>query len=141
MNRFANIVLFVVIFSAAAGCGKDDIGYAPIDHLALLGLPNTRVLHMRTVDGISDMAMPCCDTLTIATDDQPDDFTGRFAIASLGFDAEGSVAVNPEESSLLFSYNDTVQVRNYTVSADGGLTLTYTQNGNQIAEDWVVLEH
>lgn len=141
MNRFASIVLLVVIFSAAAGCGKDAPAIALPDYLEVVGLTGTRNLVYREVGGITSMAVPCCDTLTIASDDQPADFTGRFSISSIGFEAEGTVTVNPDDSTLLFVYNTTERVNGYALLTNGRLSLSYTENGAEVNEDWALIEN
>lgn len=142
IHRLATFAMLVVFFSAAAGCAKDDPAIALPDYFDLVGLTGTRNLVFREVGGITSMAVPCCDTLTIASDDQPADFTGRFSISSIGFEAEGTVTVNPDDSTLLFVYNTTERVNGYEVLPNGRLHMWYTtENGALVNESWAIVEN
>lgn len=135
INRFATIAALTVFFSAAAGCAKEETTSALPDYLEVVGLTGTRVLTFREIGGISDMAVPCCDTLVVHSDGASTDFVGGFRLATYGPDLIGTVTADPEAATLLFSYNETERLRSYVVSGDN-LTLTYTDDGVVYVEGW-----
>lgn len=133
---------FVLVFFAAfAGCSKEEEDRSePVDRLDELGLTGTRVLVMRTYGNITNMAVPCCDTLVVRKDDQPNDLVGRFRMVSPGFEGEGILTANPEDSTLLFVRDGNEFVSSYTLSSTD-LTMWYEEDDVLITEDWALLDN
>jgi hypothetical protein len=131
MNKQVGYLLAGVVFSLIfLGCDDDSE-----DRLKAENILGEYTLASRSVDNISDLSVPCCDTLELTTDADPDDLRGAVRASGVGYENSGAFTLNPSEGLIEFEYESTQRLRAYE-QIDEQLFLTYEEENQTIREGW-----
>lgn len=123
---FAGVV-FTLIF---LGCDDDSK-----DRLQSEDIFGKYTLASRVVDNTSDLAVPCCDTLELTKDADPDDLRGAMRAYGVGYENSGAFTIKPSEGLIEFEYGSTERMMQYE-QADDQLFFTYEEENQTIREGW-----
>lgn len=134
MKNFRHLkVLFVIPLLVLSSCEKDEVEQT--DQLAPIGVLGQWKLEIRSVNGISSLAVECCDYLEFSTDSEPSDLKGAFRALGAGYETDGVFELNTSNNTIQFDYNDTQKLYGFQLS-DDLITFTYSENDQDISEDW-----
>ncbi|MDR9401253.1 MAG: hypothetical protein RI558_07520 [Psychroflexus sp.] len=134
--RFFN--LFILIISLLiTSCSDDDTGQEvkQSDNLEQHNVLGEWQLEVRTINGITDAAVECCDFITFSTDDIKNDLSGNFSANGTGYETNGTFDLNPTESIIQFNFDNEVLIYNYEINGNA-LSFTYEEDGDAIEELW-----
>lgn len=129
-REFFYLVAGLIICWGMLGCGHDSE-----DRLHAEDILGLYTLSSRSVNTISDLTVPCCDTLELTTDADPDDLRGAMRAYGVGYENSGAFTLMPAEGLIEFEYGNTQRLRQYE-HADGQLLLTYEEENQTIRESW-----
>jgi len=106
------------------------------DRLQAENILGTYILSSRSFDNISDLSVPCCDTLDLIADADPHDLRGVMRAYGTGYDNSGAFTIKPSEGLMEFEYGSTRRIMPYE-QADDQLYLTYEEANQTIQEGWM----
>lgn len=135
------ILISIIIFFSACKKEEDEV-LAPNqqtqdkDPLEEYGILNEWKLEARSVDGVSDLSIQCCDSIILKSDQIIDDFQGSFTARGLGYEKEGTFEVDTLEKLIYFEYDTILKTYNFRLS-DKRITFSYNENDQFIEEWWV----
>jgi hypothetical protein len=92
-------------------------------------------LESRAINGISNLAVECCDYIEFEQENQNDNLNGRFEAYGYQYETQGTFTLNLEEQSILFQYDDTQKLYTYALKEDA-LLFHYIENGKDVSEVW-----
>ena len=130
-----SILIFTILVFAAVPSCNDDEELIGEDILQDIGIIGKWKLDSRAVDGISNLAVECCDYIEFEQDKQTDPLSGNFQAYGYLFETNGIFTLNLNEESILFQYDNTQKVYTYTLE-ENILAFRYTENGQEISETW-----
>ena len=130
-----SILIFTVLIFAAVPSCNDDEELVGKDLLQDIGIIGKWKLESRAVDGISNLAVECCDFIEFEQDEQTDPLTGHFKAYGYQFETNGSFTMNLDEESILFQYDDSQKLYAYVLE-ENILAFRCTENGQEISETW-----
>lgn len=130
-----SILIFTILVIAAVPSCKDDEELVGKDILQDIGIIGKWKLDSRVVDGISNLAVECCDYLEFEEDNQTDHLSGNFKAYGYLFETNGVFTLNLNEESILFQYDDSQKLYAYALE-ENILAFRYTENGQEISETW-----
>ena len=118
-------------------CSDDDTGQEvqQLDQLEQYDILGEWQLEVRSINGITDAAVECCDILNLRTDEVKDDLRGVFEASGVGYETQGTFLLNPDANKLQFIHSDEDLEYAFQVNADV-LTFTYEEAGDTIEENW-----
>ena len=126
------ILLFTSII-LLTGCDKDET--EQIDNLEQVGILGQWKLDTRIVNGISSLAIECCDYIKFKTDSGLGDLKGEFRAFGVGYKTNGVFELNTSKNTIQFNYDNTQKLYRLQIS-DDFITFTYSENNQEIIEDW-----
>jgi len=129
-NKFFVLVVGLAVSWSMMGCDDDSE-----DRLKAENILGQYTLSSRSVDNISDLSVPCCDSLELTTDADPDDLRGAVRASGVGYENSGAFTLNPSEGLIEFEYENTQRLRAYE-QTDDQLFLTYEEANKTIREGW-----
>jgi len=129
------VITFMLVFTliTLVGCEKDE--NEKQDNLQQTGIIGKWKLESRSIDGISSLAVECCDYIEFKTDNELDDFKGEFMAYGTGYETTGEFELNTTENTIHFDYNNTCRSYEYQIFA-GLLEFIYMEDDQKIGEDW-----
>ncbi|MGB5323387.1 hypothetical protein [Lutimonas sp.] len=130
-----SILIFTILVFAAVPSCNDEEELIGEDILQDIGIIGKWKLDSRAVDGISNLAVQCCDYIEFEQDKQTDSLSGNFKAYGYLFQTNGIFTLNLNEESILFQYDNTQKVYTYTLE-ENILAFRYTENGQEISETW-----
>lgn len=131
MPKQVLVLVAALVFSwCMPGCDDDSE-----DRLKAEGILGQYTLSSRSVDNISDLSVPCCDTLELTTDADPEDLRGAVRAYGVGYENSGAFTLKPSEGLIEFEYENTQRLRAYEQN-DDQLFLTYEEANKTIREGW-----
>jgi hypothetical protein len=131
------LVSLITISAVLISCNKDKMDQP--DNLAQYGILGVWKLEARLRNGITDLAIICCDTLILRPDSQIADLKGEFTSVGIGFETNGIFTLNPPDARLHFDYTNASESRIYQV-VDNSLSLMYSEENDSIIENWRRIE-
>lgn len=134
MKIFSKLtVLLALSLVALTSCGKDEA--EPIDRLEEVGILGQWKLEVRSVNGISSLALECCATIEFKTDGEPTDLKGAFTSTDTASEANGVFELNTATDTVQFNYGNTQLLYGFQISQDY-LTFTYLEGDAEVVEGW-----
>ena len=130
-------ILFSLLFPGvsviSSSCKKAEV--VQVDELNHLGLPGQWKQESITINGITNMSVPCCDYIEFKTDSEPNDLKGTFKATGVGYESNGVFEVSAAYDTIKFEFDGKLITYGFLVSGNL-LTFTPTQNGDIHSEDW-----
>lgn len=127
-----------IIVVTLTSCSKENPGQE-LDALQQIGIPGQWKLEIRLVNGITNLAVKCCDYIDLKTNDQPNDLKGNFTSTGSGYETNGTFELDTIENTILFEFKNKQLL--YSYQLDGNvLTFEYSENGQAVIEDWWRIE-
>ncbi|MFO7719320.1 MAG: hypothetical protein R6W85_02625 [Gillisia sp.] len=134
MKTLASFKILLFIFMILlTSCDKDQV--EQIDNLEQTGVLGMYKLETRIVNGISSLAIECCDYIEFKTDSEPGDLKGVFRAFGVGYETNGVFELNPSTNTIQFEYNDTQTSYGFK-SLEDVITFTYSEDNAEIIEYW-----
>lgn len=132
MKNFSILVLAFLLLSLSA-CRKEGIEQTrDLESSGLLG----RWKHEGTeVDGISDLAVACCDYLTFGEGSDLDDLKGVFEADGVGYTTEGVFELDLEAGTIELLYSSVRKIYGIQISEES-FTFRYTEDNEERVELW-----
>lgn len=131
MKRFK--ILFVISLLALASCEKEDV--QQVDELEQTGVLGQWKFEKRTVDGVSNLTVECCDYIVFETDSDLSDLKGTFRAFGAEYETNGVFELNTSNGTIQFDYNDSQKIYEFQIS-DDLITFTYSEGNQEVIEDW-----
>lgn len=131
-HKFLFILLFS-IFTVFAGCEKDEVEQT--DNLEQFGIFGQWKLETRVIDGITDLSVECCDYIEFKADNELDDLKGEFKAHGVGYETKGVFELLSSNNTIHFDYNNTQKSYKFQI-LDDLITFTYSEDNQEIIEDW-----
>lgn len=128
-----SIILLFISLSVLTSCEKEEAEQT--DNLVQYGIPGQWKLDIRTINGITDLSVQCCDYIDFKTDSVPDDLKGEFKAFGVGYETNGVFELNIAEGTIEFMYDDNQVLYEIQIS-DNILTFSYSENSDSIVEQW-----
>ncbi len=107
----------------------------PTPMLESFGIIGEWSFESRVVNGISNLAAPCCATLEFRDDATTDDFFGEFISNDSGSETTGTFQLMLLMERITFSFNDRQLVYDYRIE-DDRLTFDYLEDEDEVSETW-----
>ncbi|MBZ9629964.1 hypothetical protein LB465_04160 [Salegentibacter sp. LM13S] len=126
-------VLFVFTLIAFSSCNKEES--EQIDNLEQVGVLGQWKLEIRVVNGISSLAAECCDYIEFQSNSEPNDLIGEFRAFGAGYETNGIFELNTSNNTIQFDYDTTQKSYGFQI-LDDVITFTYSENNQNISEDW-----
>lgn len=126
-------IFTIMVLAAVPSCNDDEEIF--IDRIEDAGIIGKWKLESRQINGISNLAVQCCDYLEFEQDDEPDDLRGSFQAYGFLYEADGTFTLDLNVGSILFEYDDSQRKYSYGLDEDT-LTFFYPEDGNEIIETW-----
>ena len=132
------LVLFLAIITVFTGCEKDEEKekIEPSDSLEQFGILGQWKLDSREVNGISSLAVECCDYIIFETDSIPTDLKGLFNSNEVGYETNGAFELDILNESIEFLYNNKQKLYGIQIS-DNRIVFNYSENNDSIIEHWI----
>lgn len=131
---------FFAISLLCTSCEKNDekgkIGTS--DNLEILGILGQWKLESREINGISSLAVECCDYIEFETDNLPNDLNGLFRSNGLGYETNGVFQLDSSNETIEFTYNGDQKIYDLQI-VDTRLVFKYLENNDSIVENWLSL--
>ena len=131
-----SILIFTILVFAAVPSCNDDEELIGEDILQDIGIIGKWKLDSRAVDGISNLAVECCDYIEFEQDNQTSHLSGNFKAYGYQYETNGIFTLDLNVESILFEYDNTQKVYIYTLE-ENILAFRYTENGQEISETWI----
>ncbi len=113
-------------------CDKEEIEQT--DNLQQTGILGQWKLDSRETNGISSLAVECCDYIEFKTDSEPTDLTGEFKAFGAGYETNGDFELNNANQSIEFIYDE--QLLYEIQISDENIVFSYLENNDSIVEYW-----
>lgn len=126
-------VLILIILILFSSCKTGEVETA--DDLEQTGILGEWKLDSRSVDGIADLSIQCCDYITFKPDSEPQDLFGEFTATGLGYETSGVFELNSSTNTIHFDYDNSQKSYEFQVSPSS-ITFAYLENDQEIIEDW-----
>ncbi|MFP8487987.1 hypothetical protein ACKGJO_02720 [Gracilimonas sp. Q87] len=126
-------MLFVFTLVTLTSCGVNEA--EQMDSLEQTDILGEWKLDSRSVNGISDLSIQCCDYIEFKTDDDPSDLKGEFRSYGVGYETNGLFELKDSDKTIQFVYNDVQRAYEFQLS-DDRLTFTYPEDDSEIIEYW-----
>lgn len=133
MKYFRKFTILILILTVLSSCEKDEI-QTP-DNLEQIGVLGEWKLETRTINGISDLAVLCCDYIMFRTDNELDDLKGEFTAFGDGYETDGVFKLNTASNIIHFDYDNSQESYEFQISNDL-ITFTYDENSQEVIENW-----
>lgn len=133
VRRISLAIQLLAFFLILANCKKQEAEQT--DNLNQYGILGQWKLEARSVDGVSDLSVQCCDYIEFKTDTKLDDLKGAFTASGLGYSSDGYFELQLNNDSIHFDFADRQKVFEFQVSGDQ-VTFTYFEAGDRIIEAW-----
>ena len=130
-----SILIFTILVFAAVPSCNDEEELIGEDILQDIGIIGKWKLDSRAVDGISNLAVECCDYIEFEQDNQTSHLYCNFKSYGYQYETYWIFTLDLNVESILFEYDNTQKVYTYTVE-DNILAFRYTENGQEILETW-----
>jgi hypothetical protein len=138
MRHFHLSLLFFLAGSLLiTSCSDNDTGQEGqrSDQLEQYDILGEWQLEVRSINGITDAAVECCDILNLRTDEVKDDLSGVFVANGVGYETQGTFTLKLDANKLEFIHADENLEYAFQVNADV-LTFIYEEAGDTIEENW-----
>lgn len=132
-TRSSIAIQILAFFIILTSCKKQEAEQT--DNLDQYGIFGQWKLEARSVNGVSDLSVQCCDYIEFIADAKLDDLKGAFTASGLGYSSDGAFELNLSSDSIQFDYADKQKVFQFQVSGDQ-VTFTYFDAGDRIIEAW-----
>ncbi|MBE0637089.1 MAG: hypothetical protein IH598_01045 [Bacteroidales bacterium] len=131
------LVLILSILTVFSSCEKVEkkVEIETSDNLEQFGILGKWKLETRTINGITDLSIQCCDYIIFKPDSEPDNLKGEFTASGVGYETNGVFELNPSNSIIYFNYDNSQKSYEFQIS-DNLTTFTYNENNQEIIEDW-----
>ena len=130
-----SILIFTILVLAAVPSCNDDEEFVGEDILQEIGIIGKWKLDSRVVDGISNLAVECCDYLEFEKDNQTSHLSGNFKAYGYQYETNGIFTLDLNDQSILFQYDNTQNLYAYSL-VENTLSFSYIDNGQEISEIW-----
>jgi hypothetical protein len=129
------LIFTIMVLAAVPSCNDDEEIPITRDRLEDTGILGKWKLESRAVNGISNLAVECCDYIVFYQDREPDDLSGNFEASGYQYATIGIFTLNLDEESILFQYED--RNMEYTFDLEQNtLNFLYVEDKNEISETW-----
>lgn len=126
-------ILLPISMTVLTSCDKDEVEQA--DKLEQIGVLGQWKLETRIVNGITGLIAECCDYIEFKTDSEPGDLKGEFRAFGAGYETIGVFELNTSINTIQFAYDDTQKLYGFQIT-DDFITFTYSEDNDEINEDW-----
>lgn len=126
-------ILFAISLIVITSCGVNEA--EQLDNLEEIGLLGEWKLDSRSVNGISDLSIQCCDYIEFKTDNDPSDLKGEFRSRGVGYETNGLFELKDSDKTIQFVYNNVQRAYEFQLSGDR-LTFIYPEDDSEIIEYW-----
>ncbi|MEP2058854.1 MAG: hypothetical protein ABJJ05_13670 [Maribacter litoralis] len=127
------LVLLLAIFIMFAGCEKEEIEQT--DNLDPFGILGQWKLETKTINGITDSSIQCCDYIDFKTDSELNDLKGEFMATGEEYETNGVFELNTLNNLIHFEFDNTQKSYEFRIT-DNLATFTYFENNQEVIEDW-----
>ena len=140
MKRPVLLILLLFTLVAHIACNKEDTQEKePHDKLEQQGILGQWKLESQTRNGITNMAVPCCDTLIYTASGKQDDLKGTFKAVSSGYATVGEFELLPSTNNIRFIYDDTQKIYQYQLAPES-INFSYKEDQDDMEESWKKLD-
>lgn len=132
------LILSLAITTLFTSCEKDEEkgNIEPSDNLEQFGILGQWKLDSREINGISSLAVECCDKIEFETDNLPTDLSGLFNSNGVGYETNGVFELDTLNDSIEFVFDDKQKLYGIQIS-DTRIVFSYFENNDSIVEHWV----
>ena len=132
------LVLSLAIMTVFTSCEKDEgnDNIEPSDNLEQFGMFGNWKLDSREINGISSLAVECCDYIEFKTDSNLTDLKGLFRANGVGYETNGVFELDTLNETIVLSYDDKQKVFGIQIS-DNRIVFSYLENNDSIVEHWI----
>ncbi len=129
------IALFTILtgLTVLISCEKDDT--EQIENLEQFGILGQWKLETRTINGITDLSIQCCDYIEFEADSEIADLKGKFLANGVGYETKGVFEIDTSKTTIQFDYGDTQKSYEFQISEDL-IIFSYSEDNLEIIEDW-----
>lgn len=133
-------VLLLIIFTVFSSCKKDEIEESnnsnkQTDNLEPIGILGLWKLESRSVNGITDMSIQCCDYIEFNADNELHDLKGLFQASGNGYETNGVFELETANDTIQLVYDNTQKSYGFEISNDL-MIFTYSEDSQSITENW-----
>jgi len=132
------LLLLISITAVFTSCEKDEEKgkIEPSDNLEHFGILAQWKLNSREINGISSLAVECCDYIEFETDNLPTDLSGLFNSNGVGYETNGVFELDILNESIEFAFDDKQKSYGIQIS-DTRIVFNYFENNDSIVEHWI----
>jgi hypothetical protein len=127
------ITTVILSFIVLTSCDKGEV--EEIDNLQQTGVPGLWKLESREINGISGLAVECCDYIEFKTDSEPTDLKGKFKAFGVGYATNGVFELNTTDETIEFIYDDEQLLYEIQIS-ENIIVFSYSEKNDSIIEHW-----
>lgn len=146
MKNFKILMLISALsLMAFASCKKEDVEQVTnseevntsvqIESLEEITILGKWQLESRSENGISSLAVECCDYIEFTTGDQAADLEGEFYAYGLGYETNGIFELNNTATTIQLVYDNTQRLYDLQISGNS-MQFSYSENNKNIVENW-----
>ena len=139
MKQLKNsLILALTFITMLTSCEKDEenTNIANTDNLEQIGIISQWKLDSRDINGISSLAVECCDYIDFEMDSDPNDWSGLFNAFGTGYNTNGVFELDTSDETIDFSNNDDQRLYNIQIS-ETRIEFNYMDNSDSIVEHWL----
>lgn len=134
MKNYKNFIALIIIpIITLMSCEKEDL--SQVNKLEQIGVLGQWKLESRVVNGISDLAVQCCDYIEFNSDGNSDGLKGKFKAFGTGYETNGEFELKNSNKTLQFDYDNTQKLYGFQIS-DEVITFTYSEDNHEVIENW-----
>lgn len=133
MIKILNVLTLVILLVSLGSCAKEEPEQT--ENLASTGLLGQWKHESTLVNGVSDLAVACCDYLTFRADSDPSDLRGEFEADGTGYATQGVFELGMESSTIRLAYGSTQKL--YAIEIfEETFIFRYTEDTREVEEHW-----
>lgn len=130
------LTLIFLFFSCKQEEDNSNIAAEEQDLLESTNILGDWKLQSRSFNGITSLAIECCEYLEFRSDSILSDYSGNFFAHGTGYQTTGTFEINPDSSLLSFYFSNNHLIY-YFEAEDSSLLLRYNDDNQDVVENWV----
>ena len=143
--RKLNLTLSVIFTSlmALTSCKSDDDENVQLndkvdqtDNLQKVGVLGTWKLNSRAINGISSLAVECCDFIKLKSDSLATDLKGFYSAFGVGYEINGQFGLSEAIDTIEFIADGEQKIVYEVQISDSSMVFSYKENNDAIVENW-----
>lgn len=127
------LAISIVLFSS---CKKQVLQSEDPGMLEQIGILGTWEIQSYQVNGVTNMAIYCCEFTEFNDDNQPDDNNGTYRSYGSGVESNGKFTIDVKKSTISFGDSSNKKVYDYQIQ-DNNLTISYSKDEDEIIETYI----